>query len=56
MTCVTWWGVNIQNVSSPAPTAWGRQCLEDSEQKDDLVIQLINDKGVYRTAMAHWVC
>ena len=44
-----------QNVSSPAPTVWGRQCLADSEQKDDLVSQLSNDKGGHRTAMAHRV-
>ena len=31
---------------------WDRQCLEDSEQKDHLPIESINDKGVYRTAPA----
>ena len=31
---------------------WERQCLEDSEQKDDLIYLSLSDKGVYRTAPA----
>ena len=45
-----------QNVSSLALRVWDRQCLEDSEQKDDIIIQSINEiikcKGVYRTDLA----
>ena len=31
---------------------WDRQCLIDSERKDDSMNQLISDKGVCRTAPA----
>ena len=41
-----------QNVSPPALPVWDRQCLEDSERKDDLMNELLNDKAVYRTATA----
>ena len=40
------------NVSFLALTAWKRQCLDDSEEKDELVSQSTNDKGVWRTAPA----
>ena len=34
----TWWGWTFsQNVSYPALIIWDRQCLEDSEQKDDRI-------------------
>ena len=32
--------------------AWDRHCLEDSELKDDLINELMNDKAVYRTVPA----
>ena len=39
-----------------ALTVWDRQCLKDSERKDDLINQsmneIINEEGVYRTAPA----
>ena len=47
MSCDTWWGVDI--------LLWYRQCLEDSEQKDDSTNYSIDEcmyKGVYRTAPA----
>ena len=31
---------------------WDRQCLEDSKLKDHSMNELLNDKGVYRTAPA----
>ena len=31
---------------------WERQCIEDISTKDDRLTQLINFKGVYRTALA----
>ena len=31
---------------------WDRQCLEDSEQKDQLLNESVNAEGVCRTAMA----
>ena len=31
---------------------WDRQCLEDSERKDQRINESMNDKGVYRTAPA----
>ena len=31
---------------------WDKQCLEDSELKDDRLSQRINDKGDCRTALA----
>ena len=43
---------SFQNLSSPALTVWDRQCLGDSEQKDDLVNESMNDEGVFRTAPA----
>ena len=43
VTYDTWSGWTFsQNVSSPALTVWDRQCLEDSEQKDDSMNQWIN--------------
>ena len=52
---VGWWKFS-HNFSSQALTVWDRQCLEDSEQKDDInhdrLNQSVNDKGVYRTALA----
>ena len=45
----TWWGLTFsQNFSSPAPIVWDRQCLEDSEKKDDSINYLNNYDGVYR--------
>ena len=41
-----------KNVSSPPLTFWDRQCLEDSEKKDDWINKLMNHNGVYRTAPA----
>ena len=41
-----------QNFSSPALTVWDRQCLEDSELKDDSLNESVNYEGVYRTAPA----
>ena len=57
VTCYTWWGVTFsQNFSSPALMLWDWQCLEDSEQKDLLpnewINQSNNDKGDFRTAPA----
>ena len=47
---------SLKFFSFPAFTVSDRQCLEDSEQKDDLInkwiIELINEEGVYRTATA----
>ena len=47
MTCDTWWGV-----SSPDIMIWDRHCFEDLVQKDPQLNQLINYKGVGRTAPA----
>ena len=53
VTCDTWWGVSIfLNVSSPALRVWDKQCLEDSELKDDSIDESVSNKGVYRTAPA----
>ena len=44
MTCDTWWGWTLsQNFSSLALTFWDWQGLKDSEQKDDLISELINE-------------
>ena len=62
MTCDTWhvthggeWTFSL-NVSSLALTVWERQCLEDSERKNQRINQSINQsmnyEGVYRTASA----
>ena len=58
LTCDTWimtndgWWIFSKNFSSPALPVWYRQCVEDSELKDDSINPLLNDKGVYRTAPA----
>ena len=41
-----------QYFSSLALTVWDRQCLEDSEQKDDSINESVNHKGNCRTALA----
>ena len=41
-----------QNVSSLSLTIWEWRCFEDIFTKDELMIQLINDEGVCRTAPA----
>ena len=38
--------------TSPALMVLVRQSLEDSKQKDERINQLMNDKGVYRKALA----
>ena len=35
---------------------WDRQCVEDSEQKNDSINESMSDEGVYRTAPATPVC
>ena len=53
MTCDIWLGVNIlSKFQLPSSYGFDRQCLEDSEQKDHLINELFNYKGVYRTARA----
>ena len=42
----------FQNFSSPALTAWHRQCLEDILTKHDQLNEWINYEGGYRTALA----
>ena len=40
-----------QHFSSPALTVWDTQCLEGSERKDQLMNELNNYEGVFRTAL-----
>ena len=44
--------LDMWHFSSPALTVLDRQCLEDSELKDDLINEWMNYEGVYRTAPA----
>ena len=45
-------GTFSQKLSSLALTVWKRQCFETWEEKDQLMNQVMNDKGNCRTAPA----